>query len=432
MISPTQFPPSLWFATAEPLDDFPTLNFQESCDIVVVGAGFTGLRCALLLANAGRKVTVIDNKQPGWGASGRNGGAANPLLPFNSPDEVRKKLGQEAGNKLLHAAMNSANELFDIIHSNDIDCDAVQPGWVRTAHYSGAAKVFREQCRQWQEIGADIDLLDTEAVYEITGTRAFSMGALVKQGGNIHPLKYARGLAKVVVKAGATIFGDSPASHIQKHGEKWRLHTEHGHITADQVVLATNGYSDDLWPDLKRSIVPLISVQLATEQLSEGLSASILPQRHTLSDTRRVIYYGRKDAENRFLLGGHGFTEQFGDHPDYERVKQEAVTLYPQLKRVKWKYQWNGRLAITHDHLPHLHEPNDGILTGLGFNGRGVAMSNVMGRVMAERILGKNPRDLDVPITPMRNYPLQRFYRLGLPLVVNWMRFRDNQELRKG
>ena len=390
----TQFPPSLWSYTAEPAEHFTALNYQENCDVVIVGAGYTGLRCALTLANAGRRVIVIDRQQPGWGASGRNGGAANPLLPFNSPAEVRKRLGVEAGDKLLHVAMNSANELFEIIRDNAIDCDAIQPGWVRTAHYSGAAKIFTEQCKQWQDIGADIELLDNQAVYDITGTRAFPMGALIKQGGNIHPLKYARGLAKAVVNAGVTIFGNSPASHIQKYKDRWRLYTDRGHITADQVVLATNGYSDDLWPGLKRSIVPLISVQLATEQLSEELSRSILPQRHTLSDTRRVIYYGRKDAENRFLLGGHGFTEQFGDHPDYERVKKEAVTLYPQLKGVKWKYQWNGKIAITYDHLPHLHEPNEGILTGLGFNGRGVAISNVMGRVMAQRILGKAPSRL--------------------------------------
>jgi glycine/D-amino acid oxidase-like deaminating enzyme len=341
-------------------------------------------------------------------------------------------LGNDAGERLIRAAMHSADELFDIIKKYQIACDAQQPGWIRTAHYSCAAKLFAKQLDEWRQYGAAIETLDRSSICDLTGSNIYPMGALIQRGGNIHPLSYARGLARAASDAGAIIHNNSDVVDAVRMGDRWTLKTPSGSVCAGRVIIATNGYTGPLVPGLDRSIVPLISVQLATEPLGESLHQKVLPLGHTISDSRRVIYYGRKDAEGRFLLGGHGFTEQFANHADYERVKHEAVRIFPALKGIRWQYQWNGRLAITKDHLPHLHEPKPGILAGLGFNGRGVAMSNVMGRVMAEHVLGKPREELDIPITPITSYPLQRFYRIGLPLVIASMRLRDQIEQRRG
>jgi len=256
------------------------------------------------------------------------------------------------------------------------------------------------------------------------------MGALIRRGGNIQPLSYARGLASAAQSAGVSIYRGVRVESISGASENWTLKTQSDSVKAKQVVLATNGYTDNLDSALHKSIVPIVSVQVATEPLSESVSEKVLPRNHTFADSRRVIYYGRKDRDNRFVLGGHGFTESFDDHPDYERIKREAVAIFPALKGINWQFQWGGRVAITEDHLPHLHEPIPGLIMGLGYNGRGVAMSNVMGRVLAQKALGVPAEELDIPTTEISPYPLHRFYKFGLPFAVATMRMKDKFEVR--
>jgi sarcosine oxidase len=163
---------------------------------------------------------------------------------------------------------------------------------------------------------------------------------------------------------------------------------------------------------------------VASEPLPDDVRDSILPGGQTLSDTRRTILYGRREPDGQLVLGSIG---QGGDGrtADFEYLRREAVRVFPQLAKTKWHYKWGGLIAITQDHLPHLHEPAPGLFAGLGYNGRGVAMANVMGRVLAELALGKDAKDMPFPITPVRPYPFQKFTRIGIPLAIAWMGFRD-------
>jgi glycine/D-amino acid oxidase-like deaminating enzyme len=200
--------------------------------------------------------------------------------------------------------------------------------------------------------------------------------------------------------------------------------TPNGSVVADSVLLCTNGYTDKLWPALKTSVVPLTAVQVASEPLPDAVRDSILPGGQTFSDTRRTILYGRREPDGQMLLGsvGHG---DAGTEADFKRIHREAERVFPQLTGVKWRYQWGGRVAFTEDHLPHLHEPAPGLFAGLGYNGRGVAMGTIMGRVLAERALGKDAADLPFPMTPVRPYPGHAFAGIGIPIAIAWMGFRD-------
>ncbi len=131
-----RFPASLWVHTAAAIDPCPPLTDDVDCDVTIVGAGFTGLRAALALAEAGSRVVVIDAGDVGWGASGRNGGQVNPMLPFNGPDQLHKLLGPSYFERLTQASLNSADELFALIRRYQIDCDARQHGWLRVDHCS--------------------------------------------------------------------------------------------------------------------------------------------------------------------------------------------------------------------------------------------------------------------------------------------------------
>ena len=250
------------------------------------------------------------------------------------------------------------------------------------------------------------------------------MGSLTRRGGAVQPLSLARGLADKAIAAGAEIYGSTPALGLERGDAGWTVTTPNGSVAADTVLLCTNGYTDKLWPGLARSVVALTSVQVATESLPDDMSDSILPGGHTFSDTRRTIVYGRREPDGRMLLGSIGQGDA-GAAPDFERLRREAVRIFPQLAGATWRYEWGGRVAITEDHLPHLHEPAPGLLVGLGYNGRGVAMATAMGRILAERALGKDAADLPFPVTPVRPYPFGAFTGIGLPLAIAWMGLRD-------
>jgi sarcosine oxidase len=424
----TDFPPSLWFDTAIDAPQVPPLGDDLSCDVVIVGAGFTGLTAALTLAEAGVSCAVLDAEAPGWGASGRNGGQVNPLLPVHSPDDVYRMIGQGAGERLVQAALASADDIFAMVKKYRIDCEARQNGWIRTAHFKGAAEKFEKQCESWRRAGADISVLETGDLHARLGSSAYQMGALMPAGGCVQPLSYARGLLKAALGSGVKVFGESRVVSLEKSGDDWIAKTAQGSVRASKVVLATNGYTDNLWSGLKESVVPVISIQMATEIVPEEIRGSMLKNGETFADSRRTIYYGRFDAAGRFLLGSLGQSDSFKDGPQYQRVAREAVALFPQLEGIKWTHRWGGRIAVTRDFMPHLHSPAEGVLAGLGYNGRGVAMSGVVGRAMAAHMLGAREDELALPVTEISGYPFHRFHGIGVRAAMHWYNLRDNME----
>ena len=422
---------SLWAsnAIAEPITT--QLDKDIEADTVIVGAGFTGLRAALLLAEAGQKVVVLESNTIAWGASGRNGGQVNPLPPENTPATIEKRLGATYLDRIAQTMLGSADELFGIIDNYQIDCQARQNGWLRVDHYPGAMQASHSIAKAWSEFGIEVTYLEGEELHLETGSTAFHSGTLVHKGGAIHPLSYARGLAQTAITAGARIFTHSPALSLVKKTNKWQITSNNQTVLAENVLLCTNGYTDSLIRGLAQSIIPLVSIQMATERLPEAIIQSILPKGRTLSDTRRTIVYGRREPDNRILLGSLGRLSKKGDQSAFEELKTEATRIYPIIKGVNWEFHWSGQIAITNDHLPHLHEPEPGIFAGLGYNGRGVAMSNVMGRILAERVLGKSADDSPFPTTKIKTYPFHQFYKLGAKTVMWWMRTQDQREINR-
>ena len=417
-------PNSLWVATAGPAPTTIPLSGEQRADVAIVGGGFTGLRAALTLAEAGCSTIVLEANEIGWGATGRNGGQVNPILPENTPETVSAQIGAPAAEKLCRVSLESADELFSLIQRYDIHCSARQKGWLRVAHCRSAVRAWTQQCESWIRAGAEIDIVEGEQLAALTGSPVFNMGALNRRGGAIQPLSFARGLAEKAISAGATVYRSSPVLGLERTRTGWIVSTPDGSVVTEIVLLCTNGYTDGLWAGLSRSIVPLTAVQVASEPLPDDVRDSILPGGQTLSDTRRTILYGRREPDGQLVLGSIG---QGGDGrtADFEYLRREAVRVFPQLAKTKWHYKWGGLIAITQDHLPHLHEPAPGLFAGLGYNGRGVAMANVMGRVLAELALGKDAKDMPFPITPVRPYPFQKFTRIGIPLAIAWMGFRD-------
>ena len=417
-------PISPWTVTAEPPPETRALEGNRRADVAVVGAGYTGLSAALHLAERGADVVVLDAAEPGWGASGRNGGQVIPGLK-DDPDELERKFGPETGRRMWQISGGAADFVFELIARHKISCQAQQAGWISAAPHSAAVETLRARAEQWQRRGAPVELLDRRRVAELTGTTCYAGGMLDRRAGALHPLAYARGLARAAKEAGASIHGRSAATRLEAQAGSWRVVTPAGTVTASTVILATNAYTDDLWPGLRRTVLPVQSYQVATRPLPEEVRRRVLPGGQAVSDLRRILFYFRLDPDGRLLMGGRGPLNDTGDPALFARLEAVAARFFPQIGVPQWEHRWSGRVALTADHLPHLHEPRPGALIGLGYNGRGVGMATVMGKLLADRALGASPAELGWPVTPIAPIPLHAWRQPVITLVLHWKRFQD-------
>lgn len=424
-------PNSLWAVTANAGPATSSLNGDIKVDAAIIGAGFTGLRAALVLAEAGSTVAVVDSGDIGWGASGRNGGQVNPIgheSPATIERRWHKDFGSEYAQRYVQMTIDSADEVFDLIKKHHIHCDAEQNGWIRAVHGDAAMPTFEDMALGWQKSGADLRLIDQGELEDRSGSSAYKHGWLASRGGSVQPLSYTRGLGRAALSAGANIYTQTRINQLERINGSWQLKADEGTISADQVILGTNGYTDQLVPGLRESIVPVISIQAATKPLSEAQNQQILQYRNTLADTRRVIHYYKKTADNRLVFGSAGTAGELPGLSERKRIMDGLKVVYPQFPDLELDYIWGGQIAVTQDHLPHIHQIAPGLIAGLGCNGRGVALSTVMGRLMAETVLGKSTTELPIPVTGIKSYPFHRFHRVGIKLAVAWKEFFDQRE----
>lgn len=423
-----QIPEALWRETAPDAAPPQRLEGDLTVDVAVVGGGFTGLRAALALAEAGSAVAVFEAGDVGFGASGRNGGQVNPMLPVAVPDDLRKAVGPTCFERLAETSLRSADDLFDLIRAYQIACDARQKGWIRVDHCDAARDVARRNARLWNALGAGFEFLEREDVERLTGAQGYATGTLSARGGAVQPMALARGLDRVVRAAGAQVFSFSPVTGMRRRDGRWHLQVAGHEITAETVIVATNGYTDALVRGLKGSVLPLYATQMATEPLDAEQIGPILPEGHTISDTRRLIMYARREPGGQICFGGIGYRTPQGDAGGFGWILKDAPEVFPTLTGVTWRHRWSGHIALTEDRVPHLHEPAPGLICGLGYNGRGVAMSHVMGREMARRALGAEPHDLPFPVTKIAAYPFRTPQVLGAGLAMAALRLRDRIE----
>jgi glycine/D-amino acid oxidase-like deaminating enzyme len=417
----SELPPSLYADTARSAPETPALDGDLRASVAIVGGGFTGLSAALHLAERGVDVAVLEAHEPGWGASGRNGGQVNPGLKHD-PDQVEADFGPDLGARMVALSGAAPGVVFDLIERHQIACGALQSGTLRSAISRSGAAAVRASAAQWIRRGGPVAVLERAEIAAATGTARYQAAMLDRRGGQVNPLGYARGLAQAAMQLGATVHGGTRVLRARKHGGLWRLDTGHGMVTAERLILATNGYTDDLWPGLRRSLVPLFSAIAATEPLPESLVQSMMPVRSSLYEIGSVTVYYRIGPDNRLLMGGRSVQRDVTAPETLRYLTEYAVRLWPGLKGYRWTHGWSGRLAYTPDHYPHVHEPDESVLVCLGYNGRGVAMSSAMGPQLARRVLGG---PIDMPVTTIREMPFHALWRSGVAARIAYGRIRD-------
>ncbi len=392
--------------------------------VAVVGGGLTGLSAALHLASRGVDVAVLEASEPGWGASGRNGGQVNPGLKHD-PDQVLRDFGQDLGARMVRLSGDAPDGVFRLIERHQIACEAHQGGTIRAAYQSKPEAGLRATASQWQARGAPVELMDRVRAREATGSDRYRAAMLDRRGGSLNPLGYARGLADAAIAGGAAVHGGTPVQRVQRNGAGWRVQTPGGTLRAGTLILATNGYTGDVWPKLRRSIVPVFSAIIATQPLPDEIAGTIMPTRAVLYEVAEITVYYRLDRANRLLMGGRGRQRDLTDRRAYQHLVRYAIRLWPSLAGVRWTHWWNGQLALTADHYPHLHAPAPGVWAALGYNGRGVAMATAIGGQLSEAVLGARADALDMPVTDIREIPFHALWRSGVAAGMVYGRIRD-------
>lgn len=418
-------PPSLYAETAIPPLTLPPLAETTRAGIVVIGGGITGLSSALHLAERGEDVLLLEAQEPGWGASGRNGGQVNPGLKHD-PVEVEHEFG-DLGHRMVRFSYAAAAALFGLVERHQIRCEAQQSGTLRAAVSTKSLAGLQKLAAQYEQRGLnDARFLDAAAAAHLTGTSRYHGILRDPTGGSVNPLGYARGLAHAAIAAGARLHAHSPATRLRRSADgKWQVTTPRGSVIADRLVIGTNAYTDDLWPGLRRCVVPVWSGITASEPLPDPLRRQIMPGGGVLYELGSITVYYRLDADGRLLMGGRSKLHHMGGPEGFGFLQRYAEKLWPGLRGIGWTHGWNGRIAMTPDHYPHLHEPEPDVLIALGYNGRGVAMATAMGGIVARRIGGEAEESLDMPITGLKPIAFHGLWPLAVQGRLVWGRVAD-------
>lgn len=415
--------PSSWYADS--VDHIPSqrpaLKGAQRADVCVIGAGYTGLMAALQLAQKGFRVIVLEAHRAGFGASGRNGGQVGS--GFNQSQQwIARKVGDTAARALWDMAEEAKADLRMLAP----EVAAYKSGVAHGAYTASEAAADAEEAEFLHKTyGYDqIKTLDRAATQDLIKTKSY-VGALLDMGaGHIHPLRYVLHLAQSAEAAGVTIYEGSAVHHI-KQSDPATVQTGQGHVIADHVVLAGNGYLPNIAPKVNQRVMPINSFICATAPLGP-LAADILRDDIAVADSKFVVNYFRLSDDKRLLFGGR---ESYGvGFPKDIQTKLVArmCALFPQLTGTPITHVWGGTLGITMTRLPAVQRLAPNILSAAGFSGHGVALSGFAGKLMAEAIAGQAERFDIMSQLPTPSFPGGTAARAPLlTLAMTWYAMRD-------
>ncbi len=381
----------------------PPLDGDSDVDVAIVGAGYSGLwsAYALLRADPSLRVLVVEREVVGFGASGRNGGWCVGELAGGLGGAVAT-WGRDAGVAITRAIIDTVGQIGAVVEAEGIDCGFERGGVIRLARTAPQLDRQRTEVDEYRRHGFGADVLRSLGAEEARERLAATdvLGALdYAPGARIQPARLVRGLADVVERLGATIAEHTAAVDVVAGSPAARpcVITDRGVVRADVVVRATEAYTRDL-PGLRRALVPLYSLMVATEPLDAGTWESIgLRGRETFADDRRMVIYGQRTTDDRIAFGGRGAPYRFGSTIDpvtelrrdvHDRIVATLVELFPQLDGVEITHRWGGVLGVPRDWRPSVGlDRSTGVAWAGGYVGEGVAAANLAGRTIADLVL---------------------------------------------
>ena len=413
MLSPSDHRAALWYATAPPAPLTVPLAGSKHTEVLVVGAGITGIAAALELSKQGVSCTVLEAGAIGGGAIGRSSGFVNAGM-WIPPDKIRTILGAERGNHLLKVLGEAPCQVFSTISEHQITCETVRKGTLQAAVGLKGLKEVERRAKAWLSTGADVALLDARETADRTGTSHFAGALLDNRTGTIQPLAYVLGLAAAAIRAGAVIHTSSPVLSYRSFANGWTAMTQHGEVSAKYVLLTTDAYAQHDNHSAASEFVNLPYFNVATEPLTSAELEIVLASKQGVTDTNRVPGSYRLDANGRLIIGSVGGLDGLGGNLHVAWARRTIRSLFPTLQPKKIQYQWFGKIGLTNGHIPAIHRPAHTFLMVGGYNGRGIAAGTVFGFSIAKFISGAcDETSLPVPLTPIDKASFARLRELG-------------------
>ena len=417
--------PYWWRDSPRPADDGQPPPAEV--DVLVIGAGYTGLSAALQTARGGRHTLVLDAEDAGWGCSSRNGGQISTSVKPDFAD-LERLHGRERAFAILRQGHESLAWIAGFVATENIDCDFEICGRFHAAHNPAqyeklAAGVGQEPAGL--ETGAWV-VPRAEQRSEL-GTDAYHGGVVYPRHASFHPGRFHDGLLARVREAGASVVSRCPVTALRRERDGFEAHTPRGRVRAREVVVATNGYTGPLTPWLRRRVIPIGSYVIATERLAPGLADRLWPKRRIVSDTRKVVYYYRLAPDrSRVVFGGRVSAGETDPRVSGPRLHADLVALFPELASVRIAHSWMGFVAYTFDTLAHIGR-HDGLHYAMGYCGSGAAMAPYLGMRVGQQVLGKPEGASALDAVPFQTRPLYTGTPWFLAASVAWYRWWDRR-----
>lgn len=413
-----------WWQAAPPVGRGDA-DVPDAAEVVIVGSGYTGLCCAIELAEHGVKPLVVDAGPLGGGASTRSGALVTGGQKFIVTGAI-DRLDPERQARILEDARASLSMMETRIAHYGLDADYQRCGRILLA----AVPAHYDRLARWAELFRTRGRTETTLIprrdlpSEVAGDR-YHGGLLIEDYGALHPAKYHRALREAATARGAVLVPEAPVTGIVRLDRGYLVRTPAGEIRAGEVVVATNGHTGRAVPHLQRRVVPVTAYVIATEPLAPDLVRHLLPRRRTLSDTQRNLYWMRLSPDGTRLIFGTRPTA-FEVPPAKAAVAMHAKLrrVWPELADVRVAFAWTGNVGMTADHLPHMGR-YEGIHYALGCNGSGVAMMSYLGAQTARKLLGRQNRPCAFDVSDFPAVPLYGGTPWFTPIVTRWYDIRD-------